>query len=175
LSYNLFFCFAQTENEYSVTDSTLILGIIHDGYVCKNISSNCFCHSYSNFSDATIVVVSGIATCKRISSEELGNFFEIIHKNKTYFVSKEKLKFARDIDYFSEISRFPPDKSELFRKNAQFYANYYHSQKLDEVLKFLGNCKTKGIAILKWNIYDESEYTDGTGFKVEFYNPTKKL
>jgi len=34
--------------------------------------------------------------------------------------------------------------------------------------------KAKGIAIIDWNISDESEYTEGTGFDIKIYNPTKK-
>lgn len=44
----------------------------------------------------------------------------------------------------------------------------------DEAFARLRNMKKYGIAILKSRIYDVSEYTEGTGFEVTYYNPTKK-
>ena len=44
----------------------------------------------------------------------------------------------------------------------------------DELLDFVKKCSPKGICILDYSIYDESENTDGTSFRVQVLNPTKK-
>jgi hypothetical protein len=38
----------------------------------------------------------------------------------------------------------------------------------------VNNLSKQGIAILDYEAFDNSEYTDGTGFRIKFFNPTKK-
>lgn len=170
----LIFAFQTKAQNVSFTDSTLVIGVVSESNasICDDVSSYCSCYSKS-LNKGTIVVVSGIKTCsKSYSGSEY--FFEIFYKNKAYYIKKDNLQFSKDIDYFSEISHLSEEQATTFRANAKFTAAIAHSRTLDEALTFLESCKTKGLAILHWNIYDESEYTDGTSFRIEFYNPTKK-
>lgn len=43
-----------------------------------------------------------------------------------------------------------------------------------EALKAYDAPAKHGISVLDFSVYDESEYTEATGFKLEVYNPTKK-
>lgn len=43
-----------------------------------------------------------------------------------------------------------------------------------ETIKFIETCKPKGLVILDFHIYDESDFTDGTGIVISVYNPTNK-
>lgn len=164
----------RAENTISFTDSTLVVGLISRDYssICEDVSSYCSCYA-KNLDRGTVVIVSGVKKCNRnyLNPE---SFFEIIYKNKKYFIQKDNLLFSKDVDYFSEISNLSEEQLNNFKKNADMAALIVHSQNLKESLTFLENCKTKGLAILHWNIYDESEYTDGTSLEIEFYNPTNK-
>jgi hypothetical protein len=157
-----------------VTDSTLVMGVVSEDYtsICNDVSTYCSCYS-KDLDKGTIVIVSGIKTCN-LSYSGSEYFFEIFYKNKAYYIKKDNLQFSKDINYFSEISKLSEEQATTFKSNAQYSATIAHNQTLNEALSFLETCKTKGLAILHWNIYDESEYTDGTSFKIEFYNPTKK-
>lgn len=178
LSIVLVFTFhvkAQDDSEnVSFTDSTFVLGVVSENYtsICDDVSSYCSCYS-KTLNKGTIVVVSGVKTCDR-SYAAAEHFFEIFYKNKTYYIKRDDLWFSENIDYFSEISRFSEEQMNTFKSKAKFVAAITHHNKLNEALTFLENCKTKGLAIFHWDIYDESEYTDGTGFRIKFYNPTKK-
>lgn len=161
------------EKHLLITDSTLVLGVVSDSYasICEDVSSYCSCYS-KHLDEGTIVVVSGTNLCK--SSYRPEYYFEIFYKNKPYFIKKNSLKFSDSIDYFAEISSFTKEQTTTFRRKAKFTAAVAHSQTLNEALTFLKSCKTKGLAILEWHIYDESEYTEGTSFQIEYYNPTNK-
>lgn len=156
------------------TDSTLVLGRISEDYasICDDVSSYCTCIS-KTLDKGTFVIVSGTKTCNKSYSDP-DYFYEISYKNKTYYINKDNLEFSNDIDYFSEISKLSEDQAITFKNKATFTATAAHNRTLNDVFTFLKTCKTKGLAILHWNIYDESEHTEGTSFKIEFYNPTKK-
>ena len=157
----------------SITDSTLVLGFVteDDAFSCDNWDPSylCTCLPSIFFEKGTIVVVSGVRTCK---SER---YFEIIYKNKVYYIKKEYLRFGGNIDYSTKISSLSEEQAYRFRENAVYSATLLHKNKLNEALKFLESCKTQGLAIVDWRVFDESEYTDGTSFRIEFYNPTKKV
>lgn len=57
---------------------------------------------------------------------------------------------------------------------AKGFQQYWHMHKTKEHLDELKSHTKYGLSIVSWGAYDESEYTDGTGMKFEFYNPTKK-
>lgn len=173
-----FYLFGQnpenTDNDISITDSSLVLGVVSEDYcsICEYISSYCSCFS-KTLNKGTIVVVAGATACEKSYSDN-GLYFEILHKNKTFYIKKSGLSFAQNIDCFSEIAKFSKEQKDTFRRNAQFTASVIYNKSLDEISSFLKSTKSKGVAILQWNIFDESEYTDGTGLEIEFYNTTNK-
>jgi len=44
-----------------------------------------------------------------------------------------------------------------------------------KLLEYSKRCELKGIGVFDCNAVDASEYTDGTGMEMTFYNPTKKV
>jgi hypothetical protein len=61
-----------------------------------------------------------------------------------------------------------------FKENATKIADLAYQEKINEVAKFINSCSSKGLVILDWSFYDESEYTEGTSIKISVINPTKK-
>lgn len=55
------------------------------------------------------------------------------------------------------------------------FQNYRNARDTKELLDELKSHTKYGLSIEDWGVYDESEYTDGTGIKFKFYNPTKKM
>ena len=49
-----------------------------------------------------------------------------------------------------------------------------YAETINESLAELSSYGKYGLAIKDWRVYDESEYTDGTGIWFNFYNPTSK-
>ena len=105
--------------------------------------------------------------------ENTKKYFEIIFRNKTYYVEKDKVKCEES--YFNQIANMTPQQSIKFRNYAKVIAEIENHNELLKTKKLLDNCKSKGLAILDWSFYDESEYTEGTGVKIEVYNPTTKV
>lgn len=156
-----------------ITDSTLVLGSMKSfDRVGKRVDS----YTYSSFCSledtkyldaGTYVIVSGIYECKD------NTYYKVIYKNEEYYVEKSNLDLQNPFSYF-HIRNFSQDSKEKFQKHAKALGAVYHYKMLKKILEFTESCKAKGLVILDWGIYDESEYTSGTSVKFSFHNPTKK-
>jgi len=156
------------------TDTSLVVGVVIGNFsgICDEISAYCSCYS-KILSENTAVVVSGVKNCQNSNNESI-DFFEIIYKNNIYYLRKEFLFTSKNIDHFSEISKLPENLKTSFFNNAKNTAAAVHFKTLNDGINFIKSCDKSGLAIFNWYIYDESEYTEGTSIKIEYYNPTKK-
>lgn len=64
---------------------------------------------------------------------------------------------------------------ELFWHKTLLLNQILYYKRLDEALKKVKSYSKYGLAIERWSIYDESEYTDGTGIRIKFLNPTEQM
>lgn len=165
--------FSQNENTKILTDSTMALGAIGEStYIGQSISSYCSNGFDKHLEKGEIVVISGIQSCKKSYSNTETEFFEIIFKNKVYYIEREKL--VTESSYFEQIKNFSPEQSNSFKEYAIYAGKVLYLDKMEKAIAFLESCKSKGLVILDWSFYDESEYTDGTSVKFKVYNPTQK-
>ncbi len=164
---------AQDIPDKILTDTSMAIGIISEDYFGgKSVDSYCITGTDKYISKNSIVLISGIKNCKRSYSSELTMFYEFVYKKQTYFIQKEKI--ITNESYYSQIERMSPGKADSFRNFAIDVSKLLYESNIKKGLKYLETCKSKGLAILEWSFYDESEYTDGTSVKIKVYNPTPK-
>jgi hypothetical protein len=178
----VFYCFfcslpfvstAQSSRTEILTDTTMAIGVIaEDCFVGKSISSYCINGSDKEFSVGDAVLISGIQKCTKSYSNETTQFFEIKQYKNTYYIERSKLLI--NATFFEQIENMPTERSQAFKENAQNISELLYRGEVRKALKFLDNCKSKGLAVLDWSHYDESEYTEGTSIKIQVYNPTSK-
>lgn len=145
-----------------LTDSTGGIGVLEQyAFLGENYSS------YGSYSDemADKDLAVFIAGYKKGS-------YEIVYKGKLYFVSESKL--ATHPDTKNIILSWDAERQDSFRQNALGLGMQIHLEKLEGALKWLKGTSTTGLAIYKRQVYDESEYTEGTGIEFEFLNTSKK-
>jgi hypothetical protein len=165
--------FGQLETNKKLTDSTMVFGsIIFSEYVGESINSICSVGSDKYIEQETMVQISGTANCK-YSYGNSYDFYEIIYRNKPYFIKKSNLHTVDDSIY-SKISGMDIESKEKFKKYATETADILYHKHLNDAIKFIEKCAPKGLTVFDWSYYDESEYTDGMSAKVTVYNPTKK-
>lgn len=156
-----------------MTDSTSAVGIVsEDCFVGKSVGTYCINEVDKNLTKGTPILISGILNCKKSYSNETNQYYKIIHNNKTYFIEKEKIKTFDG--YYEQIEAMPTEKANTFEKHANYIAEILYDGNTKKALSFLDGCKSKGLSILSWSTYDESEYTEGTSAKIKVYNPTSK-
>jgi hypothetical protein len=186
-------CFSQDIDEEKtkiLTDTTLLMAkpVIGKTTIGTKIdNSRCDIEYYYgdkkypyDFNNDDIFIVSGIYECET-DLLKIVDFFKIIYNEKEYYVKKNDIVFGHQNNYFQQIKNFSPSQSEKFRETAKQWVLAYEEykedakqQRIKELIDFVNNCKSSGIVITNWNIYDESEYTDGTGVEIRYLNPTTK-
>ncbi len=90
-----------------------------------------------------------------------------IPANKVFLSDEAKLK----VDSLVNSSQAVRDE---FFEFAKALSHYIYYERLDNAINTVKGFSTKGISIPSWGVYDMSEYTDGTGIRFTFHNPTNK-
>jgi len=155
----------------SLIDTSFVLGIINnDTFAGDTISDYCSVGFDKSLSAGTIVFVSGAKKCKKSYSSD--DFYEIYYRNKKYYIDREKVDIK---DYgFDDFINLSEEQASSFRERTAILSASIYFKELNSVFDFLKNCKSKGLAIIEWSYYDESEYTEGTSVDITIYNPTNK-
>jgi len=154
-----------------ITDTTMVVGVLNDDtFLGNSVALYCSPGIDQYVSKGTAVIISGVQSCSSYGS--IKTIYEVLYKNKTYYIENDKL-YTKEA-YYTQILAMSAEQQEAFRASAKKYSEAIASTQKTKLLKFLDATAPKGLAILKWSFYDESEYTSGTSVKVEVYNPTKK-
>jgi len=159
----------------SDSDSSIIVGLIKENYTSACVKVDNYCMCYSDFlQKGDVAIVIGVYKCT-MSYSGPDYFYEVMVKNKAYYVGINSIHFLEGRNYFDELMSLPEGDLAAYREQALAVATALHFDKLGKALEFLSSCKSKGVALLNYHLIDESEYTEGTGIHLEFYNPTAKV
>lgn len=116
----------------------------------------------------TEVYLYGVEKCSK--GREV--FYKVVYNGNSYLANEKQIDvLPKDETYLWSLDSISSSKI----RNSFIQASkekYEYNKKITAL--FLEEGKSAGILIKEASIYDESEYTDGTGFKVTFTNPTSK-
>ncbi len=173
LSFVTINSFSQTETNKILNDSTSAVGLVlEDVLVGESMGTYCYPASEKEIKRGAKIIISDAQECKNNYMDETLNFYEIIYNNKTYFIEKGKVKTEES--YYSQLLNMNYEVKEKFKEYAKKVAEIIYKDDLNKALSFIDKCASKGLAIIDWSFYDESEYIDGTGVRISVLNPTKK-
>lgn len=163
------------ESTAVLTDSSIVLGkLLGTATIGTDLNKYCMIDDYKFIHDERTVIIKGVRKCKSSSySNNFDVFAEIIINNKEYLVKQSEVEIYKD-DFYTKYDNFSEDEKLKFQEHGKYIGQIYHKSKIDEIIKFTNNCSSKGLCIIEWSIFDESEHTDGTSFKINVLNPTKK-
>lgn len=162
------------ESRKLLTDSTCIFGVLKQGFISTTLDIFCLVQAQKYISESKTVVVQGVYKCTDSYNPSKSKYLvEILLGYKGYYVDKDKI-FLEDESFYEKYEQFSESEKKRFRENAGLTVQILEREKLDNLSKFAKKCSLKGLCIVDWNIYDESEYTDGTSLKIRILNPTKK-
>jgi hypothetical protein len=139
---------------------------------------NCFCSSDTLIKKGTYITISSFV-CN-------DNIVEVIINNKIYYSSYMHFKYY--LLNFHDIKKFSIENLNSYKefalKNSYITDSLnYYTQILDSLekkkaklllLKKYDKGIKEGIIITNLQLFDESEYTSGTGCKIDFINLSKK-
>lgn len=157
-------------------DFKYILGTCdgHSAYISQNIvPENIKNHSWtSDFNKAPadeLMFVGGSLTVRNTK------FFKMIYNGKAFFIKADDVKLLQESKLkLDSLENSSDEIKELFWNKTLFINKVLYYNTLNDASKEIYSYSKYGLAIKSWNIYDESEYTEGTGAQISFFNPTEK-
>ena len=131
------------------------------------------------------------------SSYYLNSYRDLLNKNSNILIADTKT--IKGKDYYvatcwgkcffipvGSVSFKPEEQAKLdslMRCSQEIRDNFVEATKcmeiyrngkyFQETMKEMDSFEKYGLSIVNWKVYDESEYTDGTGLNFTFYNPSK--
>lgn len=98
--------------------------------------------------------------------------YEVMYCGKGYVVPEDGIEFsAADKSYLGSIDK---DLEAKMIENAREASILYRLRDFDQAIALRDKLLKRGLVIYDRSIYDTSEYTQGTGFKVHVINTSKK-
>ncbi len=157
----------------NVTDTTLLVAsVIETIGVCPLITSFCVCDITNTVSKGSTVFVTKLVECNNGYSSSKYKFFEFVYNGHVLYCDIDKL-YLKNIT-LKKLSSIDSIQSNNLLNHALFVSQSTTKKESDKANVKLQYCKSQGIAIKDYTVYEISEHTEGTGFNIEFWNPTNK-
>lgn len=103
-------------------------------------------------------------------------FYKMIMNGKAFFMKADDVKIDQtNRSRLDSLERCTPEIQEQFWNKTLFINQVYHYNQIEESLNEVQSYAKYGLAIKSWEVYDESEYTDGTSIRISFLNPTEQV
>ena len=137
----------------------------------KSLDDFCSTTDYKTLPEASIVLVIGKKRCESKYSQPK-ELYEIAWRGEKYYIDKNSITLTTaDQEKISSYTESDWKKAESDGIDTSLYLR---KSEINELLNAINTTASKGLTILDWSVVDESEYTKGTGVKIQVLNPTKK-
>jgi hypothetical protein len=168
----LFTKFGLAQTPKKLTDTSMAVGVIKNDFACytENMQYGCWYNSGKFLKAGESIIIAGIENC--IKDSDTTHFFKIIVDSIILYVIEEHVATAPNI--YNQINNFTSQQQLNFEQRAKYYASAIKYANLLRLSKFFKTCEKRGLQLLDWTLYDESEYTKGTGVKFDILNTGKK-
>ncbi|GAB3428059.1 hypothetical protein [Niabella aquatica] len=154
---------ASSQEELVFNDSTYIIGIINKKVEAKVSGSY---YLTKTLYSGTNVLVSGRVTGP-------GGGYEVIYMDKKYIIPPDGLN-TNYKDLYRLLSNAEGKELNLLDSVANAMSGIASQYEIKKALEYVDKLRPRGLAIIDYRAYDESEYTGGTGFRVKVLNLSKK-
>lgn len=101
------------------------------------------------------------------------DYYKATLDGKPFFIEKENVRVENPAILRLFASQ-PEEVKDALLKNAVFLSLYYMDYRLQELYKELKKFTDRGLVILGANVFDTSEYTEGTGVEFCIWNTSSK-
>ena len=100
-------------------------------------------------------------------------YYKAFYNGKAFFINASNVKLTNEQkSRLDSLMRCSPQEQEVFfHKSLNLFKRIY-ADELSNALTTFQSYMKYGLNIETWGVYDESEYTDGTGIRFRFFNPT---
>lgn len=151
-----------TRNGYSAYISQRIIP--------DNIKSYSWTSEYQTAPEDELMFVGGVLNVRNTK------FYKMIYNGKAFFMKADDVKLSLEGKHkLDSLENSSSNVQEIFWHKTLLLNQILYYKRLDDALKKVKSYSKYGLAIKNWGVYDESEYTDGTGIRINFLNPTEQI
>lgn len=150
-----------------------VFGTLKESASIGQIDSNlCYLSTRAaTLSKLDTVLVIGVETCKSPYSADK-KFYKIAFRGKLASIDAVDVEVDElEVNRLTELSQ---EDVDTYQSSALKYTKSIWLKTVGEVFAQLDKIKKQGIVVTITRIYDISEFTEGTGFEIEYYNPIQK-
>lgn len=145
-----------------------ISGAITNDCFGGKVYDNCYINRGQRLFPNQLLYVTKNYVCENEKSE----YYEVYFRGKPYTIKSENLLVLKeDINYLKTVDSVTESKLKLEAEKASLI---WYDLEMEKSKKIFEKCKINGIAIIDAHPTDESEYTEGTGYNIKFFNTSKK-
>lgn len=138
--------------------------------VTKSTSSYYSSSYYKDFIGSNKIIL--IADKKHLHGKD---YYIGVYANKSFFIPTSEIEIlSEDKAKLDTLLSCSEEIRDNYFKYSKGLGHAMYLKKIGTALNELKGFEKYGLSIISWGVYDQSEYTDGTGFRIRFYNPTKK-
>lgn len=155
-----------------ISDTSMAVGVILENYTgcAEQVSESCMNNSGKYLNSGDVVVIAGVEQC--VYKDDTTDFYKVIFDSTILFVFKEQVKTQNYI--YDQLRSFNAKQKSNFERKAKYYAMALWYSDMQKLSNFYKTCQKRGLQLLDWELYDESDYTKGTGIKFSVSNLSKK-
>ncbi|MBO9592775.1 MAG: hypothetical protein J7599_07680 [Niabella sp.] len=163
------------QEKLQVTDSTVIIGVVQDfGAFAEKVGTK-----------SNIFLRAGASVLIGYLSPKTDKEYAVYYLGDKYYVRTSDIKtlypnLPIELSKLSEKERAILDSNALRMIPASIeyenrQADIMYKKRQDNKAKFLNELRKKGLGVLTYSVYKESEYTKGKGFKIDVINTSNKI
>lgn len=138
--------------------------------VPDKITSNSWTSDYKYAPKDEFMFVGGSITVRDTK------FLKMTYNGKAFFMKADDVRLEKDEQLkLDSLEQCSPQVKELFWNKCLNGSRLIYLRELNDAIDQIKALSKYGLAIESWGVYDESEYTEGTGLRITFLNPTEQV
>lgn len=154
--------YLQAQKKFIITDTSYIIGIVNTETDARESESH---YRTKTIQKGSYVLVYGALRDTR--------GYKIMYREKKYIIPTGNLNINY-IDLYNQLLEESPENLRTLDSVTTSMAPIAHQYEIKKALAYINKLRSKGLAVIDYRAYDESEYTDGTGIRVKVLNLSKK-
>ena len=140
---------------------------VTDTFLSKEIDETCYSLADELLKPKTLVMLYGYQKCN--VGEE---FYKAFYHGQMYFVKTKEITLSLENE--QRLKNLDSVEIANLELSAQKLSVDIEKDRINRANAFLSKCKKKGILIKDATIFDQSDYTNGTGLNISIVNLSKK-
>lgn len=153
-------------------DTSFYIAILKNDVGYGGFDSSCYINYNHNSNKHRVVVITGYHEC--VSRNFIKRVYSFSYDGVEYFADTVNFVFNDKHVFFAKYPFWAQLERDKYREHALLLAEDFPKIQKNIAIDKLNSYKKYGVGIVSQNAFDESEYTEGTGYAIKIYNPTDK-